>query len=131
MGFGRTQRVRYIECDAQRVVHNAHYLAWVDDIADEWFRQLDGYAPQHAWDAMVKKAEVTWSGSARMGDEVTTTLEATRFGTTSFDLTFTGVVAGTEIFVAVITYVAVEVMPGGVMGGPVPVPEAFKAAAVR
>ena len=31
---GDVLRVRYYECDMQRVVHNAVYLAWCDDVAD-------------------------------------------------------------------------------------------------
>ena len=35
-------RVRYVDCDAQRVMHNAHYLAYVDDAVDSWFREALG-----------------------------------------------------------------------------------------
>src|SRR5688500_1093405 len=31
-------RVRYGECDMQRVVFNAHYMAYCDDAVDTWFR---------------------------------------------------------------------------------------------
>ncbi|MFM7093508.1 MAG: acyl-CoA thioesterase, partial [Actinomycetota bacterium] len=31
-------RIRYGECDMQKVVFNAHYLAYCDDAADCWMR---------------------------------------------------------------------------------------------
>ena len=39
-GFIHRVRVRYGEVDMQRVVFNAHYLAYCDDAADLWFRTL-------------------------------------------------------------------------------------------
>ena len=47
-------RIRYGEVDMQRVVFNAHYLAYCDDAADIWFRSL-GMSPASDWDAMVKQ----------------------------------------------------------------------------
>ncbi|MGK2930914.1 MAG: acyl-CoA thioesterase [Acidimicrobiales bacterium] len=44
-------RVRYYECDMQRVVHNAVYLAWCDDVADRYFRSLGAIEPGSWWDA--------------------------------------------------------------------------------
>lgn len=38
-------RVRYGEVDMQRVVSNAHYLAYCDDAADLWYRSL-GAGPE-------------------------------------------------------------------------------------
>ena len=33
-------RIRYGEVDPQGVVFNAHYLAYIDDVFDNWLREL-------------------------------------------------------------------------------------------
>ena len=38
MAYVHRIRVRYGECDMQRVVFNAHYMAYCDDAVDTWFR---------------------------------------------------------------------------------------------
>jgi acyl-CoA thioester hydrolase len=100
-------RVRYGECDMQRVVFNAHYLAYCDDAADLWFRSLGAALEGGTWDVMVKKATVTWDGAARVHDDLAIALSVSRWGTTSFDVQFDGTVDGGAVFTAVITYVAV------------------------
>ena len=42
MTYTQTIRVRYGEVDAQGVVFNAHYLAYLDDVSDTWLRTFDG-----------------------------------------------------------------------------------------
>ncbi len=103
-------RVRYYECDMQRVVHNAVYLAWCDDVADRYFRSLGAIEPGNWWDVMVKTATVTWSSSARLGDEIAIEPVVSRWGNTSFDVTFTGtrIQALADVFTATITYVAIR-----------------------
>ena len=64
-----TLRVRYYECDMQRVVHTAVYLAWCDDVGARLFRDA-GIEAADGWDVMVKTATVTWHAPARLGDEV-------------------------------------------------------------
>ena len=41
MGHHHEIPVRYGEVDLQRVVFNAHYLAYLDDAMDHWMRSLD------------------------------------------------------------------------------------------
>ena len=86
MGFQHTVRVRYGEVDMQRVVFNAHYLAYCDDAADLWFRTLGAPLEAGEWDVMVKKATVTWSGAARVHDELVIDVAVRRWGNTSFDV---------------------------------------------
>jgi acyl-CoA thioesterase FadM len=62
-------RVRYGECDMQRVVFNANYLAYCDDAADWWFRSLGALLEGGEWDVMVKAATLTWHGGARVHDD--------------------------------------------------------------
>ena len=109
----------------QRVVFNAHYLAYCDDAADLWFRSMGAALEAGEWDVMVKKAEITWSGAARVHDELVLDLEVRRWGTTSFDVGFAGAVGPQPVFDAVITYVAVRTGTTDTL----PVPEAFRAAA--
>lgn len=123
--FQHTVRVRYGEVDMQRVVFNAHYLAYCDDAADLWFRSMGAALEAGEWDVMVKKAEITWSGAARVHDELVLDLEVRRWGTTSFDVGFAGAVGNQAVFDAVITYVAVRTGTTDTL----PVPEAFRAAA--
>ena len=118
-------RIRYGEVDMQRVVFNAHYLAYCDDAADLWFRSLDGGIAAGTWDVMVKKATITWDGGARVHDDLAIALSVSRWGNSSFDVRFEGTVEGTPVFTAELTYVAV------VMGTTetVRVPDEFRDAA--
>ena len=43
MSYTHQIRVRYVDCDMQGVVYNAHYLTFIDDAFDCWMREL-------AWD---------------------------------------------------------------------------------
>lgn len=108
MAFIHNVRVRYGEIDMQRVVFNAHYLAYCDDAADVWFRAIGAGLEDDWWDVMVKKATITWTGAARIHDDMSITVAVRRWGTTSFDVGFEGSVAGEPIFSADITYVAVR-----------------------
>jgi YbgC/YbaW family acyl-CoA thioester hydrolase len=118
-------RIRYGEVDMQRVVFNAHYLAYCDDAADVWFRAVGAGLEDDWWDVMVKRAEVTWDGAARVHDDLAIALEVSRWGTSSFDVTFTGTVEGAPVFTAVLTYVAVKTRTSET----VRVPDDFRAAA--
>lgn len=108
MSYVHHIRVRYGEVDMQRVVFNAHYLAYCDDAADVWFRAMGLALEAGEWDVMVKKATVTWSGAARVHDDLAITVAVRRWGTTSFDVGFDGAVGGDPVFSADITYVAVR-----------------------
>jgi YbgC/YbaW family acyl-CoA thioester hydrolase len=100
-------RVRYSEIDGQRVVFNAHYLAYCDDAVDTWLRALDTDFERFGWDIMLKRAVIEWQGSAGIGDTIDIDLGVTRWGTTSLDVGFTGTVGERPVFTATITYVGV------------------------
>jgi len=106
--FRHSIRVRYGEVDMQRVVFNAHYLAYCDDACESWVRDRGVRMLDNGWDFMLKKATVEWSGSATVGDTIDIDVAASRWGNTSFDVTFSGSVAGRPVFTAVITYVGVR-----------------------
>jgi acyl-CoA thioester hydrolase len=118
-------RVRYGECDMQRVVFNANYLAYCDDAADWWFRSLGALLEGGEWDVMVKSATITWQGGARVHDDLAIAVSVSRWGNTSFDVRFEGTVADTPIFTADLTYVAVVTGTTDT----VTVPDSFRAAA--
>ena len=119
MAYVHEVKPRYGEIDMQGVVFNAHYLAYCDDAFDKWLRTLFGQFEDDHWDVMLKKAEVTWHGAARLNDLLAIALSATRFGRTSLDITFEGTVDGAPVFTAVITYVCVEPRTTK----PIPVPD--------
>jgi acyl-CoA thioester hydrolase len=125
MGYVHHVRVRYGEVDMQRVVFNAHYLAYCDDAADLWFRSMGALLEGGEWDVMVKKATITWEGGAKVHDDLAIAVSVSRWGTTSFDVRFVGTVEEGPVFTADLTYVAVRT---GTLET-VRVPEAFRAAA--
>jgi acyl-CoA thioester hydrolase len=104
-----THHVRYSECDMQKVVHNSLYLRWCDDLADIYFRDLVPGLDAGTWDAMVKAATITWQAPAHFRDAVDIDITISRFGTTSFDVTYHGSRDGEALFEASMTYVCVDV----------------------
>jgi acyl-CoA thioester hydrolase len=120
--FTHDIKVRYGEVDLQGVVFNAHYLAYVDDCIDSWFRGLGVLGLDSGWDMMVKKATVEWIDSAGLNDVLTLSPRVSRWGRTSFDVTVDGAVGDRHVFVAEVLYV-------GVRAGtkdPVPTPPAVR-----
>jgi acyl-CoA thioester hydrolase len=101
-------RVRYGECDMQRVVFNAHYLAYCDDACERWLAARGVDVADVGWDFMLKKAVVEWAGAATVHEELAITVAAARWGNTSFDVGFEGSVDGRPVFSATITYVGVR-----------------------
>jgi len=110
--------VRYGEVDLQRVIFNAHYLAYLDDAMDHWMRTLDTSFESLGWDFMLKRAELEWDGPAGLGDVIEIDSHVARWGTTSFDVAHRVHVGERAVLSAVITYVGVE--PG--TNRPVPPP---------
>lgn len=121
MTYSQRIRVRYGECDLQGVVFNAHYLAYVDDVVEQW---LAATLKPDDLDYMVKKAVVEWDSPARRGDTVDCAVRVSRWGRTSFDLTVAGAVADRPVFTATLT--CVSVTPG--THTPTPVPGNVRAA---
>ncbi|MBX7073972.1 MAG: acyl-CoA thioesterase [Pirellulales bacterium] len=81
-------RVRYGECDAQKIVFNAQYGVYVDLAGLEFLRAL-GYGEvlmNGPLDYQVVKQTTQWKSSARFDDVLQIAVEATALGTTSFTL---------------------------------------------
>lgn len=82
-------RVRYNECDAQKVVFNAQYADYVDLATTEFLRNLgDGYGwfLNQGLDYQVVKLTLQWRASARFDDVIEARVSTVRLGNTSFVL---------------------------------------------
>ena len=108
MTYRHDIRVRYVDCDAQRVVYNAHYLTFVDDTLDCWLREMAIDFESLGFDVMVKTATVTWHEPVRMAETLCIEAEVTRWGNTSLDVSYTGHVDVRLVFEATVTYVVVD-----------------------
>lgn len=111
-------RVRYGEVDMQKVVFNAHYLAYCDDACEAWMSSLGLRSAAPGWDFMLKKATIEWASAATVHDEVAIAVGVSRWGNTSFDVAFDGTVGDRSVFRATITYVGV--VEGTLRTAPVP-----------
>jgi acyl-CoA thioester hydrolase len=101
-------RVRYGEVDMQQVVFNAHYLAYCDDAVESWLAWAGVRVAEVDWDFMLKKAVIEWSGAAAVHEMLDIAVGVRRWGTTSFDVGFVGVVSERPVFDCTITYVGVR-----------------------
>ena len=105
-------RVRYIECDAQKVVFNSRYSEYVDVAINEFLRAI-GVLPEFLegrLDFQLVKQTVEWKAPARFDQVLELSVAALRLGTTSFTIGTSFRIAGDErVIVAVETvYVLVD-----------------------
>ncbi|MCV2491000.1 acyl-CoA thioesterase [Geodermatophilus sp. YIM 151500] len=116
--------VRYVECDQQGVVFNAHYLTWADETSNHWWASRglpwDALVAQ-GWDPVVKASSLEWTSSARWGDTVTVDADLERLGTTSVTVRYTVRVGERVCCVVRNTYVAIA------DGRPAPWPDDIRA----
>jgi acyl-CoA thioester hydrolase len=81
-------RVRYGECDAQKVVFNSRYSDYVDVSINEFLRAL-GILADFVYghlDFQLVKQTIEWKAPARFDQVLELSIMATRLGTTSFTL---------------------------------------------
>ena len=105
-------RVRYIECDAQKVVFNSRYSEDVDVSINEFLRAI-GVLPEFLEgrvDFQLVKQTVEWQAPARFDQVLELSIAAVRLGTTSFTIGTTFRIAGQEapIVTAETVYVLVN-----------------------
>jgi acyl-CoA thioester hydrolase len=105
-------RVRYGECDAQKVVFNARYGDYVELAVTEFFRAM-GYAEELVsgeLDYQLVRQTVEWRAPARFDDVVEARVSARRLGNTSFTLAidFLRAADGTALAQAETVYVLME-----------------------
>ncbi len=89
-------RVRYDECDAQKVVFNARYGAYVDLAVGEFYRAL-GYGEQMVsgeLDYQLVRQTTEWRSPARYDDVLEATVRVVKIGNTSLTLAVDFRVAG-------------------------------------
>jgi acyl-CoA thioester hydrolase len=83
-------RVRYGDCDGQKVVYNAKYGEYFDLACAEYLRTA--LHPRSVFNGdfemQVVKLVVEWKGPALLDDVIEITVQPTKFGTTSFTLGF-------------------------------------------
>lgn len=81
-------RVRYAECDAQKVVFNARYGDYVDLATTEYLRAL-GFGEElidGRLDYQLVKQTTEWKAPARFDDVLCASVSTQQLGTTSFVL---------------------------------------------
>jgi YbgC/YbaW family acyl-CoA thioester hydrolase len=85
--FSHRLRVRWSEVDMQRIVFNAHYLAYFDIAFTEYWRALalpyDEAMQQLGGEVYLKKATLEYHASAKADDLLEITLQHSRSGTSS------------------------------------------------
>jgi len=121
-------RVRYIECDAQKVVFNSRYGEYVDVSINEFLRAI-GVLPEFVdgrLDFQLVKQTVEWKAPARFDQVLELSIATTRLGTTSFTV-------GTEFRIAgddrvAVTVETVYVLVDAHTLTKLPLPEALRAA---
>ena len=122
-------RVRYIECDAQKVVFNSRYSEYVDVAINEFLRAigvLDDFVDGHL-DFQLVKQTIEWKAPARFDQVLELSIAATRLGTTSFTV-------GTEFRIAggdgrvIVTVETVYVLVDAATLTKLPLPDGLRAA---
>jgi acyl-CoA thioester hydrolase len=105
-------RVRYVECDAQKVVFNSRYSEYVDVSVTEFLRAtgLHELFVHGDLDFQLVKQTVEWKAPARFDQVLELSVAVTRLGTTSFTIATEFRIAGDErvIVTAETVYVLVD-----------------------
>jgi acyl-CoA thioester hydrolase len=91
-------KVRYGECDAQKVVFNARYGDYVDLASSEFINAIGfvSEAGSGKLDWQLVKQTIEWKAPARFGDVLEISVSTLKLGTTSFTLGFDFGVVGRE-----------------------------------
>jgi acyl-CoA thioester hydrolase len=121
-------RVRYIECDAQKVVFNSRYSEYVDVGINEFLRAagvLDDFITGPL-DFQLVKQTVEWKAPARFDQVLELRIGTTRIGTTSFTIGTEFRVAGEER--VIVTVETIYVLVDGKTLTKLPLPDAIRVA---
>ena len=104
-------RVRYIECDAQKVVFNSRYGEYVDVSINEFLRAI-GILPDFLegdLDFQLVKQTIEWKAPARFDQVLELSIAPIRLGTTSFTLGTAFRIAGDDRVIVTVETVYVLV----------------------
>jgi len=121
-------RVRYIECDAQKVVFNSRYSEYVDVSINEFLRatgMLPEFVDGHL-DFQLVKQTIEWKAPARFDEVLELSIAATRLGTTSFTVRTDFRIAGEDR--VIVTIETVYVLVDARTLTKLPLPDAVRAA---
>jgi len=124
-------RVRYGECDAQKVVFNARYADYIDLATTEFVRAL-GFGEALAngnLDYQLVKLVVEWKAPAHYDQVLEVSVDAVRHGNTSFTLATEFRIAGTSD--VIVTSETVNVVVDTHTLRKMPLPPDFRAALER
>jgi acyl-CoA thioester hydrolase len=90
-------RVRYAECDAQKVVFNARYGDYLELATTEFLRAIgmDGTMISGRYDYQLVKQTLEWKSSARFDQVLELSVHVPRLGNTSFTVATEFRIAGT------------------------------------
>ena len=120
--FSYFLRVRYGECDAQKVVFNSRYGEYVDLAAAEFLRTL-GFEHEiqtAELDYQVVKQTTQWRAPARFDQVLEISVSTKHLGTTSFTLATEFRIAGEEALIATSESVYVHVDTHTLQKSPIP-----------
>ena len=121
-------RVRYIECDAQKVVFNSRYSEYVDVSINEFLRatgMLPEFVDGHL-DFQLVKQTIEWKAPARFDEVLELSIAATRLGTTSFTVRTDFRIAGEDR--VIVTIETIYVLVDARTLTKLPLPDAVRAA---
>jgi acyl-CoA thioester hydrolase len=121
-------RVRYGECDAQKVVFNSRYSDYADVSCMEFLRAvgLGKVVTTGGLDFQVVKQTIEWKSSARFDQVLDISVRSNHLGNTSFSLLAEMRVAGDEAVIASVETVYVLVAADSLVK--TPIPDYFRAA---
>ena len=122
MPFRYYLRVRYVECDAQKVVFNSRYAEYVDVAMNEYLRAigiLDQFFTGHL-DFQLVKQTVEWKGPARYDQVLELSMRTTRLGTTSFTVSVEVRIAGDDRIIVTVETVYVLMDASTLTKRPIP-----------
>lgn len=126
--FSHRLRVRYGECDAQKVVFNARYGDYVDVAVLEFMRALPMGERflNGELDYQLVKQTTEWMAPARFDDELVISVVPVRLGNTSFTLRADFRLAADEDII--VTSETVYVLVDGATMAKLPLPDDFRQA---
>ncbi len=107
--FSHRLRVRWSEVDMQKIVFNAHYLAYLDLGVSEYWRALglpyEDAMAQLGGELYLKKSTLEFNASARMDDQLDVALACQRLGNSSMTLRAAVLRAGQTLALGEMVYV--------------------------
>jgi 4-hydroxybenzoyl-CoA thioesterase len=91
MGFSRTRRIRFSDCDPAGIVFYPQYFVLFNDLLEEWIDSLPlggfaDYILRSRFGMPTVRLEADFKAVSRMGDDVILTLDVSRIGQRSFEL---------------------------------------------